>query len=335
MPSCQRFIMRLATDWGTTSAVRYAATRTQLHTVDVSPDIAGKLTDNISWGGGIDVQWADVTFNGVLGSPAILQFAHDQGNLITATTWDSTSDNHGNSVGFGFHTGLLGAYNNNHTRIGLNYQSKISHQFHGSSTLTGRLADELSNDPLAVFSDDVLISNTVNLPDIVTLSAYQDVNNKLALLGSVVYTGWSSFKTIQLDNIAAFDPELNEASLESSVSNENYRDAWRVAVGANYRVTDQWMMRVGGGYDQTPTVNASRDIRLPDVNRWALSVGAHYQLRPNLGVDVGYSYLFALNDSVVNNTQVLGAISTVNVNATGKVHAQLVGAQLVWAIDKA
>lgn len=324
----------LSTYWGTTSPVRYAATRTQLHTVDVSPDIAGKLTDNLSFGAGIDVQWAEVKFNAILGAPAALQYGQQVGHLlVTPTTWDSTSNNQGTSIGVGFHTGLMGSFNDNHTRVGLNYQSKIAHQFHGKSTLTGPLADPLLlTDPTAIFISDGLSSNTINLPDVLTLSMYQDVNAKLALLGSVVYTGWSSFKTIQLKNIAAYSAVEDDHVLVNSTATENYRNAWRVALGANYHVTDRWMMRIGGGYDQTPTVDSARDVRLPDVNRWALSIGAHYQLRPSLGLDLGYSYLFALNDSVVNKVQAIGAVSTDYINATAKVHAQLIGAQLVWTI---
>ena len=106
-------------------------------------------------------------------------------------------------------------------------------------------------------------------------------------------------------------------------------------MGANYHVNDQWMMRFGGGYDQTPTVLAERDVRLPDANRWALSIGTHYQVRPNIGLDAGYTYLFALNNVNINKTQAIGSTSTSNINATGKVHAQLVGLQVVWVMDQA
>ena len=231
------------------------------------------------------------------------------------------------------HTGLLATFDNNHTRIGLNYQSKINHQFIGSSTLRGRLADPLLTDPNAVYSDNVLSSNAVDLPYVLTLSGYKDVNTKWALLGSLVYTGWNSFNEIQLNNVAAYSFADDTPTLANSTATENYRDVWRVALGANYHVNDQWMMRGGGGYDQTPTVNAERDVRLPDANRWALSIGSHYQFKPNLGVDVGYTYLFALNNPIVNKTQPIGTTSSLTVNAEGNVHAQLIGAQIVWAID--
>lgn len=318
----------LSTRYGESSPVRYAATLTELRTIDVSPDISGKLTDNVSFGLGLDFQYAKIKFNGVLGAPTLPFF---NPFITSPTAFDSSTYNIGNSFGMGFHTGILGVFNDNHTRLGLNYQSNISHRFRGTSTLVGPLADT-SFPPVnanATYSTDNLFSNAISLPDLLTLSGYHDVNDRLAVLGSVIYTGWSSFKTLQLNNVAT-----EYLSFANSTSTENYRDAWRFGLGANYRVNEKLMMRAGGGYDQTPTVNSARDVRLPDVSRWALAIGAHYQLYPSVGVDVGYSYLFAANDSVVNKTQAVGTTSTYNVNSTGKVHAQLVGLQVSWAVDQ-
>ncbi len=324
----------LSTSWGDASPVRYSSTYTQLLMLNVSPELGGKITDNFAVGLGLDLQWARVTFNGVLGSPAALQFLESIGGLVTPTTLDSTSTNQGSSFGVGFHAGVLSMYNDNHTRVGLNYQSGIAHMFTGNSVLTGRLADPELTNPNAVFRSDGLTSNNVQLPDVVTLSGYQDVNDKLALLGSVVYTAWSSFKTIQLNNVAAFSAEEGAQQFVNSTSIEDYRDTWRFAIGANYHVNELWMMRVGGGYDQTPTINAARDVRLPDSSRWALSIGTHYQVRPNIGLDLGYTYLFGSNDARVNKTQVLGPSSSNVINALASSHAQLVGLQVVWTIDK-
>jgi long-chain fatty acid transport protein len=188
-----------------------------------------------------------------------------------------------------------------------------------------------------------LSSAPIELPDIVTLSAYHDLNETFALLGSVVYTGWSSFKVIQLNNVAApgIAPmggpipagTIIPVSVNSS-SPQNYSDAWRAAVGANYHLNKEWMLRVGGGYDQSPTNDVNRDVRLPDADRWALSVGTHYQMRSNLGMDVGYTHLFGANDSIINRTDPLSASSSYSVNAVARASADLVGAQIVWSIDE-
>lgn len=337
----------LSTSWDPSSAVRYAATLTKLTTYNVSPELAGFLTNNISIGGGIDFQYATVEFNRTVGSPALLTL------YPPVTGLDTQSNNQGNSFGIGFHAGTLFMFNDNHTRIGVNYQSEMRHQFNGYSELSGRLADSTFNvqnldEPYlanlhAKYRTNTLTSNNVALPAVVTLSAYQDLNEKLALLGSLVYTGWGSFRTIELKNIAAGVPISNLDSPDlglivltpyTNTTTEGYRNTWRTALGANYHVNQAWMLRLGGGYDQTPTVNAYRDVRLPDADRWALSVGAHYQPRPSLGFDAGYTYLFGAGNSTVNNTQAIGAHSTNTINAIAENHAQLFGLQVVWMIDQ-
>ncbi len=338
----------LATNYSETSPVRYAATLSKLETVNVAPELGGRLTDHVSIGAGLDLQYARVKFNQMIGSPAFLQHQAVVGTPVAVTDLDSSSHNSGDSFGVGFHAGAMFMFDDNHTRIGVNYQSGISHQFSGTSVLQGRFADPTLNifnteeaNPSARFTSNSLYSNKIDLPEVVTLSGYRDVNKKLALLGSVVYFGWSSFQAITLNNVAApalvpvpaIPGDIMQIRMNSTTA-EDYRNTWRVAIGANYHVNDQWMMRVGGGYDQTPTVTAARDVRLPDADRWALSIGAHYQMWPSLGFDAGYTYLFAASDAVVNNTLPIGDTSTYNVNATTKSHAQLVGLQVVWTIDQ-
>jgi long-chain fatty acid transport protein len=320
-----------STNWSETSAVRYAATETKLMTVNASPEMGFLLTDHLAAGAGLDLQWAQVTFNAILGIPTLYK------NLV-----DSASINKGSSFGVGFHAGVLGLFNQEHSRIGLNYQSGVAHKFYGYSSLTGKLADPafdelnpFSANPESEYLVNALSSNNVQFPSIVTLSGYQDLTPQWAILGSVIYTGWNVFKTITLDNVAAFtaygDP--HQMPLQNTAI-EDYRDAWRFAAGMNYHVTERWMMRVGGGYDQTPTIDAQRDVRLPDVDRWALSVGSHLQATPSLGIDVGYTFLFGANNaSPINKDQILDPNNSVTVTGTAKNFAQLAGIQAVWAFD--
>lgn len=332
----------LSTEWSAQGPVRYAATHSELLTMNVSPELGGKITDNLAIGGGIDFQYSKVKFNQVLGAPSYLQELQEAGLPTFPNGFDSSSYNRGDSFGVGFHAGLLFMFNNNHTRVGMNYQSEIRQQYHGYSRLTGPLAtpglDIADVDSIvgantnAVFKNNSLSSNDIDFPDIVTLSAYQDINDQLALLGSVVYTGWKSFSTIQLNGVAAFEPTLGQVTV-NSVSEELYRNVWRFAVGANYKVNERVMVRFGGGYDQTPTTDAHRDIRIADSNRWALSVGSRYQARSNIAVDVGYTHLFSTGEVPVNTTQFAGTGSTYSVNAQAKGSADLVGGQVTWLMD--
>jgi len=326
----------LSTNYGLTSPVRYAATLSKLQTVNVAPELGGKLSDNWSIGGGLDLQYATVKFNSIIGSPPLAEaYAPSQPMYL-----DSTSKNSGSSFGVGFHAGVLGVFNAEHTRVGVNYQSRMHHNFYGVSSLTGRLADAsvMLTDPMAQVTTNTLFSNGIELPDVLTISGYQDINTRLAILGSVVYTGWSSFNKIVLNNVVIpYGPGTGEPPiLLDNTTIEDYRDVWRFAVGANYRLMPQWLLRGGIGYDQTPTTDAHRDVRLPDADRFALSIGTHYQVKPNWGFDIGYTYLFARGNSTIDNTimlpdsKSLPAIASYNVNANVQAHAQLVGLQVVW-----
>lgn len=331
----------LSTDWGPDSPVRYQGTYTELITTNISPEIGGRLSDHVALGAGLDLQYARVKFNRMLGAPNLLANLPPFNPMLA----DSLTYNKGHSFGVGYHVGILGMFNDNHTRLGANYQSNMRHEFHGYSRLTGPLASPgniFAPPPFfpapGVFKTDDLISNSIDLPDVVTVSAYHDMNDKIALLGSLVYTAWSSFKTIQLTNIAA--PTINPFGTVAQVkainaSPQNYHDTLRVAIGANYHVNEKLMLRVGGGYDPTPTNDIDRDVRLPDADRWALSAGAHYQARNNIGIDVGYTHLFSASDSTINRTDAFTPVTSYNVTATGSASAHLVGLQVVWSIDQA
>ena len=338
----------LSTDWDRNGPLRYAATYSELLTTDISPEIGGKVSENFALGAGLDIQYARVKFNRMLGLPTVMPVIG-----LAPSAVDSYSYNIGDSWGVGFHAGILGMFNENHTRIGLNYQSKMKQKFHGWSQLTGKLsnpgliivspASVNAANPNAKTWSNNLSSNSIEFPDVVTLSGYHDLNERFALLGSVVYTGWSSLKTIQLNNVAAASAagpafpasvQFNPTPLNSG-SEQNYKNVWRFAVGGNYKLNDQWLLRAGGGYDQTPTNDANRDIRIADNDRWALSIGTHYQARPNIGFDLGYTHLFSAGSEPINRTEVQGtSTSTYNVNAMAKGTADLVAAQVVWNMDE-
>lgn len=80
----------------------------------------------------------------------------------------------------------------------------------------------------------------------------------------------------------------------------NWRDSFKVSVGANYRVDDKLTLRSGFQYDKTPVPSAEfRHPGLPDSDRYMFSVGAGYKVKKNLTIDAAYS-LVALADAESN-----------------------------------
>jgi long-chain fatty acid transport protein len=297
----------LETDWPETGPTRYAATRTKLQVIDFSPAVATQLTDKLSFGFSFDLQFGSVDFNSVLGLPG-------------APATDSPIENHGTSTGLGAHAGLLYDFDKQ-TRVGINYQSSVEHQFYGSSVLA---------DPLAGFSpfssNDVLFSDPADLPGRTTLSIFKDVNTNLSLMGTAAYTQWSSIQELVLNGV------VGPAGLSRAVVKENFRNTWRLAGGGKYKINAKWMARAGVGYDQTPVPSPiDRNLRCPDGDRIALAIGGHYQATKTIGIDVGWTHLF-MQKTELNNTTVLDPNTSVLVQGSVEGHANLFGAQLTWQI---
>lgn len=71
-----------------------------------------------------------------------------------------------------------------------------------------------------------------------------------------------------------------------------FRNTFRGALGTQYFIDDEWTVRGGLAFDQSPVTNVNRTARLPDSNRVLLSVGVGYELMEQMSIDVGYTHIF-------------------------------------------
>ena len=72
----------------------------------------------------------------------------------------------------------------------------------------------------------------------------------------------------------------------------NYKNSWSGSLGGEYKLDNQWTLRAGFGYDKTPTVDATRDPRVPDGSRTGVAFGLGYKMSDQLRFDAGYYHLF-------------------------------------------
>nr|NKB47437.1 transporter [Legionellales bacterium] len=165
-----------------------------------------------------------------------------------------------------------------------------------------------------------------NLPATTYLSLYHEFNRRLALLLSAFYTQWNTLTDITLQNVASTGENTIDVILP-----QNFRNTWRLMGGFNYTVNEQLLFRAAIGYDQTPTNNQDRTVRLPDGDRIAATIGVSYYLLDNLRFDVGYAHLF-IQDGAFDATTITGG-QAVTVVGRSKNRADLVGFQVTWNID--
>jgi len=313
----------LSSEYDNNSFVRYAATKSLVQVIDLSPVIAFKVTDKFSIGAGPDFDHVDATFDSMAGLPAFARVAG-----LAADAYDSKSENNASGWGTGWHAGLLYQFTPC-TRVGLTYHSKVSFTVDGSSTLKGPLAggiSTLSSPVFGEYSNDNLTADTT-LPASTMLSVYQQINSAWAIMGSVVYTEWGVFDHLTLNNVQSINSSFAPSQIAVNIP-QAFQNTWRGALGVSYIPAENWKLRAGVGYDQNPTVPEERNIRLPDGNRTAVSLGAHYQATKAFGIDAGWTHLF-FQDADVNVTQTSGS-QIVQTIGTSKTCADLVGLQLTW-----
>ncbi len=255
------------------SFARYDSIDSFVETFDIAPTIAVKLNDWVSIGVGLDEQYSYIKLRNALPNPFGVPSPSSDGRLtLTGHNWST-----------GFNAGIL-LMPDAITKIGFTYRYGITHNINGSVTLSG-----LSG-PLAAGNINEAGAAALNLPDIISAGVSRQVTPELKLLGEFDYYTWSNFK--QIDIVLA----NNGGSL---ITPENYRDTVSVALGAEYQLTNAWKLRTGIKYDETPTVDAYRDTRVPDGDRYWLAAGVHYAFNEHTGIDFSYAHIF-VTDSPVN-----------------------------------
>ena len=281
---------------------RFRAIKSDIKTININPSISYQVNDTLSLGLGVSAQKLDGTFSNATNASLVL--CSGLGLALCApggplSNLEGQGTIKGDDWGYGFNLGAIFAPSPQ-TRIGLAYRSSIKY------TVTGSVSNSIptvttlgpnnaaANAALAGVFYDGGVKADVEVPDTAILSAWQQLDDRWEIMGDLSWTGWSS---IQYLDFIRTDGPANGSTLSST--HENWRNTWRVAVGASYRYDDQWKFRGGLAYDQSPVDSAEfRTPRLPDDNRTWLSVGAQYKPNKDLWFDFGYTYIWVQGMSI-------------------------------------
>lgn len=238
-------------------------------TVTTTPMAAYKVTDKLSVGAGLPIQYVK----------ARLTNTAMKGAVDTALE--------GDTVDVGYQLSALYELNEN-TRFGINYRSEINHKLKG---------DISASQPLPFLNQD--ISARLDTPAMLSVGAFHQINEKWAVMAEWQRVFWSSFESLDImgdDYHTSMTNPLGGGLISST--RENWRDTDFFALGTSYQLDPQWKLRLGVAYDQTAVKKADRTPRIPDTDRFWYSVGLNYQYSENLTFDMAYTYIQAKDGSV-------------------------------------
>lgn len=279
----------LSTHYDDDWAGQFQSRKFKIQTININPSVSYKVNDMVALGAGVNWQRIDAEYTKqqVIGP-----------GMSRAAKLEMDGDAWGWNLGAMLQPGP-------DTRVGLSYRSKIKHSASGTTKIQNLAKFDARAD--------------VDLPDTAILSLMHSLTPRWDLLADVSWTGWSSIPELEIRN--------SGPGAQSDRLNLKFRDTWRFAVGANYKVSEQWKLKFGVAYDQSPVHDENnRPTSLPDNNRIWLSTGFQYQATKNTTLDVGYTYLHLRKTKIDNDGESLATKGRVAGEYSSK--GNIIGVQL-------
>lgn len=338
----------LVTEYDSNWIGRFQAIKSEIKTYNVNPAVSWKATDAIAIGLGANYQHLEGTFTSQVNySAALLSAAVDPGgiapgsptfNAIAAATPGlvSGASVEGSDSAWGWNLGVLIEIDPSN-RIGAHYRSGFSYTLSGDVSFTNPALPAVPP-PLAPVVGALAsgvnsklsnsgVTSKIKLPEIVNVSYFGNLNPQWDLMADVQYTGWGSIQNLTFTR-------SDGSPLQTTAL--NFKDAWRFAVGANYRYNGEWLFRGGLAYDQSPVQDANRTSRLPDADRTWLALGFKYTANPKLWFDVGAAYIWvagaSINDMGSTNLGIPPSVAQNGlINGSYNNNVVVLSGQLTWA----
>lgn len=230
----------------------------KVFSINVNPVVGFKVNEWLSVAAGPSLQYFDLRLKRAAG------IAPGASSVILE----------GDDIGFGFTAGAtITPFAG--TTIGIGYRSAIDHNVEGTlAAPAGVLA------PIGV---RLPVRASLTTPDQVTVGVSQVITPAVTIHAGFEWTNWS--------RIGA--PVVRSRGVAVTELPLNYDDGFFYSLGLDYKLNNQWTLRAGVAYEESPIDTEIRGTRLPDNDRIWASVGVGYQWSDKLSFDVSYTHIFA------------------------------------------
>lgn len=249
---------------------RYYVQDTTLLGVSVLPSVAYRVDDQLSLGASLNAMYGiyenKVAINNVLSG-------FGDGRLkLDDETW-----------GYGVNLGVLYEFDAR-TRLGVTWRSEVELDFETRAKFSN-LAPGLNTLLASRGLLDADLDVDITVPQQVMLSLFSQVNKDWAVLVSAGWQEWSEFSQIQV----GIGNTANPTSLTTDL---DFKDTWHAAIGAQYRVSDPWLLSFGIAYDSEFQDGNAVSPLLPVNDAWRFGVGAEQTLGRTSRWGFGAEYLY-------------------------------------------
>lgn len=299
-------------EFGKQSVARYQAADSEITGIDVGASFALRVHEKVTIGGSLIAQYLKAKTGVVVDTQAACLGAEAAGQApagscagmfnfdssqLGSDTYDGYFEMEGHNTVMGFQLGALVELTDN-SRVGLNYRSEMKHSIAGTATV--EFPSDLSSQGFANTAGLIPANGTaagrvtMTTPEVINLSYFHQLND-LSLQADLSYTDWTSFKKLSIESR---DTAIQQLTNEPTV--HNWRETYRIALGANYKVNNQIAVRGGMAFDTTPIRSSNVKADFPFSNYKALSLGATYNISNDVALDAGFQHTFKQKRDINN-----------------------------------
>ena len=275
----------LNTDYPRSWVGRYHGVYSEVETVDINPALAYRVNPRLSVGAGLDLVYGKAELTNALDFGSLLSAQLGPIPALGITPGNPAADGYsvleGDDWALGWNLGVLFELDPA-TRLGVGYRSKVDLDLEGESrvevpyqltALTGGLLASEIQDTRA----------RLTLPATLHLGVHRDLGPQWSLMVGAEWTNWSDFREIRV---------RYQDGRPDFVDPQDWNDAWRFNIGAEYRYSPKWSFRTGFEYDESPIPQATKGPRVTERDlRW-LALGTSYAVTDSLILDLAYNHAF-------------------------------------------
>jgi long-chain fatty acid transport protein len=231
----------------------------KVFSLNVNPIVGVKVNDWLSLAVGPSLQYFDIRLK----------------SAVTPAPNAPSAILEGDDIGFGFTAGAtITPFAG--TTLGIGYRSRIDHELEGTFSIPAGVGGVPVNRQIPINAD-------LTTPDQVTIGLSQMITPALTVHLGFEWTNWSILEEPLV---------LGPGGAVVRTLPLNYDDGFFYSAGFDYKLNNQWTLRAGVAYEESPIDTEIRSTRLPDNDRIWLSVGAGYQWSDKLSFDIAYTHIF-------------------------------------------
>jgi long-chain fatty acid transport protein len=268
----------LGTHWEDDHLGRFISKKVELEAIDLSPNLAFKLTDYLALGIGVDYRISTIELIRNVG--IVDPFSQ---SLTDVAEVNMATDGYGND-GWGWHASALADLGAGFS-FGVLYRSEVTVDYSAEATFSQYATGNPELDGLVAsifpFDNPTPGVTQIVFPDYWSIGLAWS-NEKLTFSGQWALMGWSSFQS--LDLIFTEYPEFNETI------NENYEDSDAYRLGFECRASSKIAFQLGLEYDNTPQPVEAMTPLLGDGDRTVYAAGLSVILK-RFRLDMAYEYI--------------------------------------------